>query len=368
MSPRAPTAAGDRRDEVRQRLQRAVAHLRMALEVAGMVTWVWDLLDDRVYYSDNLPRIVRGRKTQSFTRIAQLLPTIHPDDRPKLARALARTKAQGVPFDCEYRVLMLDGHYRWIHGKGKTVIREGGEAVRVLGVSQDITARKLAEQELQKHSRQLSELATELVLVEHRQRRHIAETIHENLQQILVAAGLEAETLTAAADPRIRARGRRLRHALTEALAVSRGMILELAPPVSMRQHLPVAFEWLVRYMRQHHHLTVDLCLLQVPRRVPETLGILLFTSARELLLNVVKHAGVKRAALILRRDRQTITLEVADNGRGLQRESPTSVGFGLFSIRERAELLGGRFDLGGIRGGGTRATLRLPLQFPVRK
>ena len=94
--------------------------------------------------------------------------------------------------------------------------------------------------------------------------------------------------------------------------------------------------------------------------------SILLFTAARELLFNVVKHSGVRRATLELADGAGGVVLRVSDRGCGFDPQrwrSQRPQGFGLFSIRERVESLGGVFALNSRPGRGVRVTVKLPLR-----
>jgi len=129
--------------------------LGMALEAGGMVTWEWDIPTGFIRYSDNLRSVVRGAAVEPYCSLDALMLEIHPDDYERLAHALDQTGKQGTPFECEYRVHMLDGIYRWILGKGRRVIVEGGKPVRVLGISLDITERKEAEEQILSNENEL---------------------------------------------------------------------------------------------------------------------------------------------------------------------------------------------------------------------
>jgi PAS domain S-box-containing protein len=122
--------------------------LGMALEAAEMVTWEWDIPTRSIRYADNIQNIVRGAAVEPYCSLDGLMPQIHPEDREGLAQALDQTSKLGTPFECEYRVHMLDGAYRWILGKGKRVVVEDGKPVRVLGLSMDITESKQKEETL----------------------------------------------------------------------------------------------------------------------------------------------------------------------------------------------------------------------------
>ena len=97
-----------------------------------------------------------------------------------------------------------------------------------------------------------------------------------------------------------------------------------------------------------------------------------LFTNVRELLLNVVKHAGTKRAALILSRKDGMVHVQVKDSGRGFEVEALKSAskkeGFGLSNLGERLALLGGRMEVSSESGQGTCIDLAVPLREKERE
>jgi CheY-like chemotaxis protein len=118
--------------------------------------------------------------------------------------------------------------------------------------------------------------------------------------------------------------------------------------------------------MRDRHDFQVDLDLEGNPD-LPEDVRVLVFESVRELMFNAAKHAGVSRARVDLRAPDAggDLTITVSDDGAGFDPGSLTEAadggGFGLFSIRERTELIGGRFEIASAPGGGSRFTIRLP-------
>ncbi len=129
-------------------LRKNEERLHMALEAADMVTWELDIPTRSICYSENIPAIVRGANVEPYCSLDTVISEIHPEDRERLDRALEEAVKKGTPFECEYRAHMLDGTYRWILGRGKRVIVEGGKPVRVLGISMDITERKRTEEAL----------------------------------------------------------------------------------------------------------------------------------------------------------------------------------------------------------------------------
>ena len=101
---------------------------------------------------------------------------------------------------------------------------------------------------------------------------------------------------------------------------------------------------------------------------IRDEIRVLLFTAVRELLANVVKHAGATRVKVTVRRVDESISIHVADDGRGFNASKRSyhiaeARGFGLFSIRERLQSLGGHMDVRSQVGRGARIILVAPLK-----
>jgi len=215
---------------------------------------------------------------------------------------------------------------------------------------------------------QLRALASELTLTEQRERQRLATILHDSLQQLLYAARLNVGALRArVADEDLGEIVERVDALLGQAIHESRTLTVELSPPVLYVAGLKGALEWLARHMYERCGLLVEVEADPQVEPESEDVRILLFQSVRELLFNVVKHAGVKHARIAMARSPGgQIRLEVLDEGIGFDSENlaareTSGSGFGLFSIRERLELLGGRMDVDSASGQGTRVTVEAP-------
>ena len=99
----------------------------------------------------------------------------------------------------------------------------------------------------------------------------------------------------------------------------TRSMIADLSPPGLYDLGLEPALQWLAVYARQHDHLQVELETRLREDAIPIEMRVLVFKLVRELLRNVVKHAGVSAARVQVHGDRNTITVEVRDEGKGFE-------------------------------------------------
>jgi signal transduction histidine kinase len=222
------------------------------------------------------------------------------------------------------------------------------------------------ERRVGERTAQLRQLALQVTLAEEEQRRRLAEVLHDNLQQLLVYARLTVgEALSLARGARLRASLGRVEQGLAEAIDVSRSLTAELSPPLLYERGLLAALRWLTEQMRERCSLAVEICAGPDDEPRQEVVRVLLFQCIRELLANVVKHAGVKEAFVTIGRSAGVVRVEVADRGWGFNPEgraaAAVSGGFGLFSIRERLRQSGGSFEMQSAPGRGSRITLVVP-------
>ncbi len=221
--------------------------------------------------------------------------------------------------------------------------------------------------ELQRRAGQLRRLTGELAQTEERERRRLGSILHDGLQQLLVGAQLQMGKVITESGKGPSPTSRRVAQLLDQSIEMSRSLALEISPPFRFGSGLVAAFTWLARSMAAKHSLEVKVTATGEVDPAGEEISILLFRSVQELLLNVVKHAGVKAADVRLKVDGDHLGIVVSDKGRGFDservEEAPGDAGLGLFSIRERLSLVGGRMDIRSTPGTGSRFTLVVPLE-----
>ncbi len=244
--------------------------------------------------------------------------------------------------------------------------RERARAEELRLLNQELESRVAQRtEEATQRAAQLQALAAELTNAEERERRRLAQILHDHLQQFLVGARMRAAIVSRrTTDPNVRREVSLLDELLHQAIQESRSLTAQLSPPILYDAGLGPALEWLGRWIEEKYDLKVqvDPGINAEPDR-PEV-RTLLFQAARELLLNVVKHSGAQRARLRLHAsDSGMLELSVKDHGRGFaaDKATPSAGGFGLFSIRQRLDLLGGSVRIESRPGKGSCVTLSVP-------
>ncbi len=244
------------------------------------------------------------------------------------------------------------------------LLDEHGEVQFLVLNLENVTERQRAFHELERRARQLQQLTLELSQAEDRERRRLAEILHDDLQQQLAAAKFHLGILGGRIKnhPSVRDMVGQLDQILKDAIEKSRNLSHELSPAVLYHSDLGETFEWLARQLHVKHGLTVHVDAVDQVHLQSEALKTFLYKAAQEILFNIVKHARVKEARLRLKRLRGRLWLTIADRGQGFDPQTVERTGgFGLFSIRERIELLGGRMRVRSAVGRGSIFVIVLP-------
>jgi PAS domain S-box-containing protein len=366
--------------------------LTLALTAAGMGSWKWYPATDTSYHDAGLSRIFGLGPVARELASEQLLEYLHPDDRQTAEEFVESVLRDKKPFNNEFRIIRPDGQVRWIAEQGMPVFDEKGNVEYVTGIVADITDIKNARQQLEqeklelskkteeleaelskrselaeKRATQLQALVTQLTTAEERERRRLAQVLHDQLQQLIVGAKYKIQSL----KPKLTTRSKveeinSIIAFLDESIQVSRNLTSELSPSILYEAGLGPAVEWLGDRFEEKYNLKIAVKSDPDFKVKTDELKVLLFSIIKELLFNVVKHSDSKEAfAELTVVDGGDITIKIADTGTGFDYEKykarKNHAGFGLFSIEERLKAVGGNFSVATAPGDGTNIYITVP-------
>ncbi|MHC4719961.1 MAG: sensor histidine kinase, partial [Planctomycetota bacterium] len=158
-------------------------------------------------------------------------------------------------------------------------------------------------------------------------------------------------------------------NSLSQAIGGTRSLTFELSSPVLYELGFEKAVVgWLRRQIEKKHGIATEFEDDGQDKPLDEDVRVLLFRNVRELLINVVKHAQAQKVKVTIAKVDEKIYVTVEDDGVGFDAEKTAAMvgetgGFGLFSIRERMEQLGGRLKIASEPGHGSRMTIIAPLR-----
>jgi signal transduction histidine kinase len=193
-------------------------------------------------------------------------------------------------------------------------------------------------------TKQVGQLVSEVLITEQKVRESISQLLHDDLQQILVSIQLKSHTirqmLPTSDDQLLQERMQDLHRAVDLAFDVTRQVAVDLTPPILMHQDLMELLNWLARLMNKRFGLTVELKGTVQLNWLKDEVISFLFQTVRELLFNVVKHAGVSQSQVEVSDTGGRLNIVVSDSGQGFDAAAssrqPNSLG--LFNIRGQSE------------------------------
>jgi CheY-like chemotaxis protein len=222
-------------------------------------------------------------------------------------------------------------------------------------------------QEVRQQADHLRALAHQLSRAEQREKKRLSKILHDHIQQLIVAAKMQISWMKRKDDPEFQTMAQGVESILHEALEACRSLTVDLSPPVLHEAGLIGGLNWLASRMHDKNQFTVHLQAESKAEPASEDTKFMLFECARELLFNVVKHAGVAQANVTLvRLPDDRIQLIISDQGKGFDPErlgvrKTNDISFGLFSVRERLAYVGGEIEIKSVPGKGTRVILIVP-------
>lgn len=239
----------------------------------------------------------------------------------------------------------------------------------ITSILRDISERKRAEEKIIEYQNQLRSLASQLTLTEERERRRIATDLHDRIGQALAISkiklgGLRESASSIGLDGDID----EIRDLIEQTIQDTRSLIFDLCPPFLYELGFEKALEWLVEEIQKQHGVAALFKNDGKSKPLDDNVRVLLFRTVNELLINIVKHARAQKAKVSVRRDGDSIKIDVEDDGIGfdvikIQNRMGKTGGFGLFRIRERLNYLGGQLRVESEPKRGTRVSLVVPIK-----
>lgn len=354
------------RQESEDALRRSEEYFRYLIENALDIITVFDMRGVAVFESPSTQRVLGKKPPVMLDK--PLIEMLHPDDRGRVSEVLDRLAGQpGATVTFEMRCLHNDGTWRNLEAVGQMIPDQLLPPAFVIN-SRDITSRKRAEQKLLSYQGQLRSLASRLSQAEEETRRSIATGLHEQIGQNLSVIKLKLGALMLSAEsPEAKEQLKYLDELLAATLKETRTLTFELSPPILYDIGLEASLKWVAEQFQSRNKIVCRVIDDGEEKPIDEDLRGVLFRSVQEALINIMKYAQAGEVSISIKRADSEIKIEIVDDGIGfnvdrLEGTNGQTSGFGIFSIRERLDLLGGCLEVVSNPGKGTKLTMTGPL------
>ena len=330
------------------------------LDCQGLVTYVNPAAEWLLGWSS---AELLGRK------IHDMIHYQHPDGSPFPANECAGLHVlQKGTFLSKHEDIFIrkDGTFFPVVYTSSLIASDDGIAGLVV-VFRDRTAKKHAEETLHRSREKLRTLAARLQAAHEAERSLLARELHDELSGTLTALKMDLSLLPdrAAKDHQLfLEKLSSMAEYIDRALARVHNIVTELRPVVLDKFGLVAAIEWQAGEFQDRSGIACETHLPTKEIPLDSDRSTAVFRILQEVLTNVIRHANASHVTVDLRSEKESVALEVRDNGKGIDETkiaSPES--FGLLGIRERALSFGGKAEVSSLPGGGTLVIVRMPVK-----
>jgi len=295
-----------------------------------------------------------------------LMPLIH--------RAFAGETLRVPPVRCQPEMTTVTRDFLtedvWVEGFFHPIKNDAGAVRKVVLIQNDLTQRMELERALresqaalERKRERLRALTATLFTVQEDERRRVSRELHDDLNQKVAMLAVDIETLQQQLPSDHEMHQAQLSSLRNRAVDLSDGLrriAYQLHPSILEHLGLEAALRSHCAEFSRRARMTIKFVARDVPVRLPEGAALCLYRVAQEALRNVVRHSGVRQAALRLYGSPTEVCLAVSDRGRGFDPAAKDLTGLGLISMEERVRLAGDRLTIKSRPGRGTRIEARI--------
>jgi PAS domain S-box-containing protein len=333
--------------------------------------YLYDVVENKNVYINSRAEEILGYSREEIKKSGNAFFRVfaHPDDLNTIESIRERFSEanDGDIVESFYRIKNAAEKWRWFHSRNVVFKRTSDGLLKlVLGIAQDITEQREAEDELKSSRQQLRRLLAHLQSVREDERTRIAREIHDELGQALTALKMDVSWLARRFDKNqreLREKAQRMSKLIDMNIQTVKRISAELRPGLLDELGLTAALEWQAEEFQERTGIKCKIAVSPEDITLDRDVSTAIFRVFQETLTNIVRHAQARNVRVSLKEMKGQIILSVADDGKGItktQISSPTAIG--LMGMRERVAFLGGEVKFNGDRGNGTTVTVRIPL------
>lgn len=345
----------------RKQMEKNHERYKFVINATSEAIWDYDIQTSDVYRSEAFYKISGYTREETENNLNWWMDKIHPDDKAAVqANVYNALNAGKTNWQDEYRFLYADETYHHILDKGFAVY-ENGKPVRLIGAIQDITDRKLLEQQLLNEQVQKQKLINQATIdAQEKERGMISAELHDNVNQLLMSARLHInaaknndnteELITKASDY------------LLQAVEEIRGLSHRLNSTIVKTVGLEPSITDICHNMKQFSGIDVTADIQpEVIDKLSDEQQLVIFRIVQEQSNNIIKYSQAGYATIKLTDHQKYCSLIISDDGIGFDKEKQKSRGIGFINIFNRVDAYNGKTEIITFPDNGCTLNITIP-------
>lgn len=345
----------------RKQMEKNHERYKFVINATSEAIWDYDIQTNDVYRSEAFYKISGYTKAEVENNLNWWMEKIHPEDKEAVQANVYNALNSGkTNWQDEYRFLYADGSYRYILDKG-FAIYEQGNPVRLIGAIQDITDRKILEQQLMKEQVQKQKLINQATIdAQEKERGMISAELHDNVNQLLMSARLHigaaknnenSNELISKASEYILA-----------AVEEIRGLSHRLNSSNVKTVGLEASILDICRNMKQFSDIDVTTDIQQeTVDKLSQEQQLVIFRIVQEQSSNIIKYSRAANVTITLTDHQKYCTLAISDDGIGFDKTKQKAKGIGFINIFNRVDAYNGKTEIITYPDNGCTVIVTLP-------
>ena len=347
------------RKEAEIKLAQLAEELTKAQDIAGLGSFIFNIKEDKVIWSDKLFEIYERNKNKFIPSSNSFYNKIvHPESREMIINLVSKAiKNKSKKLDYIHKSIMPSGTNKWFHAIIDIEYDDDNEASTMYGTSQDIT-------EIYRYQEELRRLSSHIQNVQEEERRKIAHEIHDELGQRLTSMNMDLSFLKSKLDintpNEVSNRLNELDKLVDETIKITRKISQDLRPSILDNLGLVSALEWLKDQFTKRSNLNFTINTPKNGLKINSEYATTIFRITQEAFTNVIRHANALNVLVDLKTQNNNIYLVIQDDGKGFNNNNNAT--FGILGMKERALSLGGEMKISSNKNYGTKIKVILPI------